>query len=111
VDEGRAKGDVPLADNPQDQDKRRPVQKMISLREDGYYANCTMLEATPFDVSILFGKVRPKNDESGQPLLVEVYEKQVYLSHLQAKALYDALGRSLSSVVAQQGKERQGQTQ
>ncbi len=111
VDEGLAKGDVPMADNPQEQDKRRPIQKMLSLREDGYYANCTMLEATPFDVSILFGKVRPKNDESGQPSLVEVYEKQIYLSHLQARALYDALGRSLSSMAAQQSRDKAGQTQ
>lgn len=98
-----------MADNPQDQERRTPVQKVVSLREDGYYANCTMLEATPFDVSILFGKVRPKADESGQTMLVEMYEKQVYLSHLQARALYEALGRSLSNVAQQQA--RPGQTQ
>lgn len=97
-----------MAENQQEQDRRTPVQKVVSLREDGYYANCTMLEATPFDVSILFGKVRPKADERGQTVLVEMYEKQVYLSHLQAKALYEALGRSLSNVAQQQ---RPGQTQ
>ena len=100
-----------MADNPRDQERRPSVQKMISLREDGYYANCTMLEATPFDVSILFGKVRPKADESGQASLVEVYEKQIYLSHLQARALHEALGRSLASMAAQQNKERPGKTQ
>jgi hypothetical protein len=91
-----------MADNPQDREKRTPVQKVVSLREDGYYANCTMLEATPFDVSVLFGKVRPKMDENGQTTLVEMYEKQVYLSHLQARALYEALGRSLSNITQQQ---------
>jgi hypothetical protein len=89
-----------MADNVQEQGMRpTQVQKVVSLREDGYYANCSMLEATPFDVSILFGKVRPKADEEGRTVLVEVYEKQIYLSHLQAKALYEALGRSLSGVM------------
>ncbi|MBI5250034.1 MAG: hypothetical protein HY912_11115 [Desulfomonile tiedjei] len=78
------------------------VQKLVTLKEDGYYSNCTMLESTPFDVSILFGKVRPRMDEKGQASLVEVYEKQVYLSHLQAKALYEALGRSLQQMARSQ---------
>jgi len=80
-----------------DKQQRAQLQKVVSLKEDGYYSNCTMLEGTPFDISILFGKVRPRTDEKGQAGLVEVYEKQVYLSHLQAKALHDALGRSLRS--------------
>lgn len=89
-----------MADNPTEKERRGPLQKMISLREDGYYSNCTMLETTPFDVAILFGKIRPKTDEKGQASLVEVYEKQVYLSHLQARALYEALGRSLAAQAA-----------
>jgi hypothetical protein len=100
-----------MTENQQEQEKRTPVQKVISLREDGYYTNCTMLEATPFDISILFGKVRPKTDENGQATLVEVYEKQIYLSHLQARALYDALGRSLNTMAAQQNRERPGRAQ
>ncbi len=76
------------------------MQKMISLKEDGFYSNCTMVETTPFDISVLFGKVRPRVDEKGNRSLVEVYEKQIYLSHLQARALYEALGRSLASLSA-----------
>ncbi len=57
-----------------------------------------MVETTPFDIAILFGKVRPVMDQSGQASLVEMYDRQVYLSHLQARALYDALGRSLGSL-------------
>ena len=84
-----------------EQEQKTGLQKMVALKEDGYYSNCTMVETTPFDISILYGKVRPRVDESGNRSLVEVYEKQVYLSHLQAKALYEALGRSLSSLTAQ----------
>lgn len=79
----------------QQNEQRTGLPKLISTKEDAYYSNCTMLETTPFDISILFGKVRPRTDDKGQRQLVEVYERQIYLSHLQAKALYDALGRSL----------------
>ncbi|MBI4963396.1 MAG: hypothetical protein HY913_08965 [Desulfomonile tiedjei] len=90
-----------MAEVKEDKQRRTQVQKMVSLKEDGYYSNCTMVEGTPFDISILFGKIRPRTDEKGQAGLVEVYERQVYLSHLQARALHDALSRSLGSVSAQ----------
>lgn len=88
-------------ENPQvqgEEQQRQGLPKMVALKDDGYYSNCTMVESTPFDISILFGKIRPRSDESGNRSLVEVYDKQVYLSHLQARALYDALGRSLSGL-------------
>jgi hypothetical protein len=78
--------------------QRSNVQKVLALKEDGYYSNCCMVEATPFDISIIFGKLRPRTDEKGQAILVEAYEKQIYLSHLQARALFEALGRSLASL-------------
>ena len=73
-------------------------QKVVSLKEDGYYSNCSMVEATPFDIAILFGKMRPNVDEKGNRSLVEVYERQVYLSHMQARALLQALTRSMAQV-------------
>jgi hypothetical protein len=89
------------------QEQRQAVQKRVALKEDGYYANCTMVEMTPFDIAILFGKVRPVMDQSGQRTLVEMNDREVYLSHLQTRALYEALGRSLGSL----GRPgRQGQT-
>jgi hypothetical protein len=86
-------------------EQRTPMQKVIALKDDGYYSNCTMVEANPFDISILFGKIRPRMDDKGQALLVEVYERQLYLSHLQARALHEALGRSLNSVSQPRGPE------
>ncbi|MEW6267275.1 MAG: hypothetical protein AB1641_29735 [Thermodesulfobacteriota bacterium] len=74
-------------------------QRIFSIKEDGYYyANCALIEATPFDLSIVLGKVRPSVDEKGQRVLVEVYERQVYLSHLQARVLYEALAKTLGSL-------------
>jgi hypothetical protein len=91
-----------VADNQNQEQQKAAVQKVVSLREDGYYSNCTMVEATPFDISLLFGKIRPKSDEKGQQVLVEIYEKQIYLSHLQATALHRALGQSLQSGIKAQ---------
>ena len=85
------------------------TQKVVALKDDPVYANCSLVETTPFDISILFGRVRPKTDEAGNRELVEVYEKQVYLSHLQAKALYEALGRSLDALKRQKSEpEKKG---
>lgn len=72
--------------------------KRNALKEDGYSSNCTLVEMTPFDIAILFGKMRPVTDSNGQASLVEIYERQVYLSHRQARALYEGLGRSLASL-------------
>ncbi len=91
-----------MADDQQTQQRPQGMPKMIALKEDAYYSNCTLLESTPFDVSVLFGKVRPRTDEQGQSSLVEVYERQIYLSHLQARVLYDALGRTLSNLAQRQ---------
>jgi len=90
-----------MADDEKVRDQRTVPSKMVSLKEDGYYSNCTMVETTPFDISILFGKLRPRMDEKGQASLVELYEKQIYLSHVQARALAEALGRSLEALARQ----------
>ena len=91
-----------MAENEETKPQRPGMPKMVNIKEEPYYSNCTLLESTPFDISILFGKVRPRTDDKGQGSLVEVYERQVYLSHLQAKALYDALGRTLTNLSQQQ---------
>jgi hypothetical protein len=96
-----------VANGEEKQGQRQALLKRVALKEDGYYANCTMVEMTPFDIAILFGKVRPVTDQTGQRSLVEIYDRQVYLSHLQTRALYEALGRSLGSL-GQLAQEAQG---
>jgi hypothetical protein len=88
-----------MTDSQEPRNQRVSPQKIVSLKEEGYYSNCTMVESTPFDIAILFGKIRPKTDERGQASIVEVYEKQIYLSHLQARSLFEALGKSLGAAV------------
>ncbi|MFC1835044.1 DUF3467 domain-containing protein [Thermodesulfobacteriota bacterium] len=91
--------------NAPEKEQKTTLPKMVNIQDEGYYSNCTMVETTPFDISVLFGKVRPRTDDQGNRTLVEVYEKQVYLSHLQARALHEALGRSLNALRRQQGPE------
>jgi hypothetical protein len=87
-----------VPDNEERQEPRQAPQKRLALKEDGYYSNCTLVEMTPFDIAILFGKLRPVTDANGQGAVAEMYERQVYLSHMQARALYEGLGRSLASL-------------
>ncbi len=70
-----------MSSGQEQQEQRQTLQKRVALKEDGYYANCAM---------------------------VEMYDRQVYLSHLQARALYEALGRSLGSL-GRRGQQDQGQ--
>jgi hypothetical protein len=79
-------------------EQRQAPQKSLALKEYGNYSNCTVVEMTPFDIAILFGKLRPVTDANGQGSLAEMYDRQVYLSHMQAEALYQGLGSSLASL-------------
>ena len=93
-----------MAKKPEETQQPTTLPKMVSVQEDAsFYSNCSMIETSPFDISILFGKVRRRSNEKGEQGLVEVYERQVYVSHLQARALYEALGRSLQALSQQQG--------
>jgi len=88
----------------QSEQQQQPAQqqtlpKRVALKDEPYYANTTMVQMTPFDLAILFGKITPVTDANGKGQLVEVYDRQIYLSFLQARALYDALGRSLSAMM------------
>ncbi len=86
----------------QQPEQQQTLPKRVALRDEPYYANCAMVQMTPFDLAILFGKITPVTDSNGQTQLAEVYDRQVYLSHLQARALLDALTRSLSSLARAQ---------
>jgi hypothetical protein len=83
----------------QQPNQQQTLPKRVALKDESYYANCAMVQMTPFDLAILFGKITPVTDGNGQTQLAEVYDRQIYLSHLQARALSDALGRSLSSLM------------
>lgn len=101
------KGDRTMPDTKNPGQQQTVTQRVLSIKDDPFYANCTMVETSPFDISILFGRVRPRTDDTGNNVLAEVYEKQIYLSHLQAKALHEALGRSLDAMAGQKPEPRE----
>jgi hypothetical protein len=86
--------------------QQQTFPKRVALKDEPYYANCAMVQMTPFDLAILFGKITPITDGNGQTQLAELYDRQIYLSHLQAKALHDALARSLSALM-QAGRQQE----
>jgi hypothetical protein len=90
-----------MSNDQEERQQAQGVQKLVSIKEEPYYANCTMVETTPFDISVLLGRVRPRTDDKGNRSLVEVYDKQVYFSHLQARALHEALGRAIATLGGQ----------
>jgi hypothetical protein len=94
----------------QPEQQQQTLPKRVALKDEPYYANCAMVQMTPFDLAILFGKITPVTDPNGQGQLVEIYDRQIYLAHLQARALYDALGRSLSALM-QERRTAGGQAQ
>jgi len=75
-----------VSDTQERQERPAALQKRVSLKQDGYYGNCTIVEMTPFDIGVLFGKIRPVANADGQASVVEMYDRQVCLSHWQAKA-------------------------
>ncbi|MFH1112949.1 MAG: hypothetical protein V1792_03425 [Pseudomonadota bacterium] len=141
----------------QSEQQQQPLPMRVALRDEPYYANCAMVQMTPFDVIVerkknrssqgkpmldayaapvpprappfdchnyqectlvpgtrmmtcasmplegslgsgALGKITPVTDENGQGQVVEMYDRQIYLSHLQARALHSALTKSLSSL-------------
>ncbi|MFH1112572.1 MAG: hypothetical protein V1792_01500 [Pseudomonadota bacterium] len=79
----------------QQRDQRQGFPKRIQLEDDGYCVNGVMVEMSPFDISMLLGKIHAVMDGNGQAQLVKNYERQIYLSHLQARSLLNALGKGL----------------
>jgi outer membrane biosynthesis protein TonB len=104
-----AEGGCSMTDKQESGSQQTGMKKVFSIKDDPFYSNCTMIETSPFDVSVLFGRVRPTTDAKGNSVLVEIYEKQVYLSHLQAKALHDALGRSLASMAERKPETKESE--
>lgn len=47
-------------------EQRQTLPKRVALKDEPYYANCSMVQVTPFDVAILFGKITPVTGGNGQ---------------------------------------------
>ena len=65
-----------------------------------YYANCAMIATSPRDISLFFGRFVPASDEKGGQKLVELYERQVYMTLEQAEDLAAVLNQTVKAFKA-----------
>ncbi len=71
------------------QKKSIKVERIINYEKvQDYYSNCVMVNSTNWDFCLLFGR----SHLEGQDKVVEIYERSIYLSPQQAKALLNILG-------------------
>ena len=71
----------------------KKVERIVDPEKiDSFYANCSMINSTTYDFSMLFGKVFVEGD-----VLKEKYEKAVYMSPQQAKAFCIGLQTQITS--------------
>ncbi|MGC8906108.1 MAG: hypothetical protein ACP5M0_01535 [Desulfomonilaceae bacterium] len=79
---------------------------------DTYYAGCTMVVSSPVDICVYFGRYTLKDLESGRPGLVQVFEKQVYLTPEEAERVGQAILKTVQVFkAAQRGELKAGASQ
>ena len=74
--------------------------KMMSNQLAVYYTNCAMVATSPRDISLFFGRYVPTSDEKGSQKLVELYERQIYMTVEQAEDLARILAQTVEMIKA-----------
>jgi len=59
-----------------------------------------MIASSPRDIAIFFGRFVPTTDEKGGQKLVELYERQVYMTLEQAEDLATVLNQTVAAFKA-----------
>jgi hypothetical protein len=77
--------------------------RMMSGQLSVYYANCAMIATSPRDISLFFGRFVPTADEKGGQKLVELYERQVYMTLEQAEDLASVLNQTVQAFKNRKG--------
>jgi|UniRef100_A0A7C4ETB4 hypothetical protein len=76
---------------------------------DTYYAGCTMVVSSPVDICVYFGRYTLKDLETGRPGLVQIFEKQVYLTPEEAERVGQAILKTVQVFkAAQRGELKTG---
>lgn len=102
------------AENVSRAEQQTPAAPARSMTDfvDTYYAGCTMVVSSPVDVCVYFGRYTLRDLETGRPNLVQLFEKQVYLSPDEAERVGQAILRTVQVFkAAQRGELKQGTTQ
>ncbi len=76
---------------------------------DTYYAGCTMVVSSPVDICVYFGRYTLKDLETGRPGLMQIFEKQVYLTPDEAERVGHAILKTVQVFKAgQKGELKEG---
>lgn len=69
-----------------------------------YYSNCAMVATTPKDISLIFGRYVPANNQQGEQTMAELYERHIYMTVEQAEELKNTLTRTLEVIKSRETK-------
>lgn len=77
--------------------EERPGQfpRIMSRQMAIYYSNCAMVATTPKDISLIFGRYVPANNQQGEQTMAELYERHIYMTVEQAEELAKTLSKTV----------------
>jgi hypothetical protein len=80
--------------------EERPGQlpRIMSRQMAIYYSNCAMVATTPKDISLVFGRYVPANNQQAEQTMAELYERHIYMTVEQAEELAKTLTKTLEII-------------
>lgn len=99
-----------MANVEQESGKTAPVEqpgqlpRIMSRQMAIYYSNCAMVATTPKDISLIFGRYVPANNQQGEQTMAELYERHIYMTVEQAEELKNTLTRTLEVIKSRETK-------
>ncbi|MFH0957967.1 MAG: DUF3467 domain-containing protein [Pseudomonadota bacterium] len=80
------------------------LPRIMSRQMAIYYSNCAMVATTPKDISLIFGRYVPANNQQGEQTMAELYERHIYMTVEQAEELKNTLTRTLEVIKSRETK-------
>jgi hypothetical protein len=99
-----------MANDEQESKQTAPVNqpgqlpRIMSRQMAIYYSNCAMVATTPKDISLIFGRYVPANNQQGDQTMAELYERHIYMTVEQAQELNNTLTRTLEVIKSRETK-------
>ena len=99
-----------MANGEQESKKAAPAEqqgqlpRIMSRQMAIYYSNCAMVATTPKDISLIFGRYVPANNQQGEQTMAELYERHIYMTLEQAEELNNTLTRTLEVIKSREIK-------
>jgi hypothetical protein len=73
------------------------LTRIMSRQMAIYYSNCALVATTPKDISLIFGRYVPANNQQGEQTMAELYERHIYMTFEQAEELSRTLARTVEA--------------